>query len=147
MHWPNPSTMGRMWHKVNFYAKYSKLEIRVFLLLDRLPYYDERYLYLPPTRHDLIQGLFYRGDLGEGQVGHVPYRTMLVIGSLGVMRTIHAFAKPPGTKLGDFANESCLSYGHSQKTETQKTLSRSWTRVSEIWTFIDRDGRGFGTPF
>ena len=66
-----------------------------------------RYLSVPPTRQDLIQGLFYSGDLREEEGGHesklVPCWSILVIGSLGAMYTMLAVAKFPGTKPGDLA--------------------------------------------
>ena len=48
-----------------------------------------RYLSMPPICQDLTQGLFYRGDFGEGEVGNqpklMPWWITLVIGSLGAM--------------------------------------------------------------
>ena len=58
------------------------------------------YLFMPSTRHDLTQDLFYCVDFEEGKVRHepkfMPCFSMLVIGSLGVMWTMLAFAKSPG---------------------------------------------------
>ena len=59
------------------------------------------------TRQDLTQGLIDNGDLEDGEVAHKPRLircwTVLIIGSLGAMSTLLAFAKSPGTKPGDLA--------------------------------------------
>ena len=64
--------------------------------------YASRYLSVPFTQQDLTQRHFYCGDLIEG-LGYEPRlvrsRTMLVIGSLGTMRSVLAFVKSPGTKV------------------------------------------------
>ena len=60
---------------------------------------------MPPTRQDFIQGLFYSGDLGEGEVAYEPRLLCwsVLVESLGAMWTVLAFAKSPRTKPGDCA--------------------------------------------
>ena len=57
---------------------------------------------MPPTSQDLTLGLFYRVDLGEGEVSW----TLLVIGSQSAMRNMLDFIKSPGTKSVVFAGHS-----------------------------------------
>ena len=53
-------------------------------------------LSVAPTRQDLIQGLFYSGDLGVGWSWSETH-VLLDIGSVGTMWTMLAFVKSPGT--------------------------------------------------
>ena len=39
IHLPNPSTMGRIWHKVNFYVEYNWVEFRFSFILVAIPVY------------------------------------------------------------------------------------------------------------
>ena len=59
-----------------------------------------RYLSMPSTRKDLTQGHFIVG-VREGEFTHEPRLmhcwTMMVVGSLGTMWTMLAFAKSPST--------------------------------------------------
>ena len=42
MYIPNPSTINRIWHKVNLSVELNRFKFRVFLLRDQLPYQCKR---------------------------------------------------------------------------------------------------------